>query len=195
MITRNPTRILAAKAALYSVLLGSLALGGCGTPGQALPGSIEGRLSGNQPRQERVVQRTYIIIPEFGNKPFNLDENLLREYPEMQALSGIPRKYAPEDAWTVSATYWTLRTVESFLDYVRAGRPTGNIRDNLKDVGEGLDELAATGKYDRFVTSERQKFDQLVSRASELKLIGNKVLLPPAHLLKKGVDTRLFRNY
>lgn len=88
----------------------------------------------------------------------------------MQALSG---KQAQPDAFTVSAAYVNLRTVERRLPDVEARRPTISIEYVLGLAGECLDELAATGKYNGFVSAERQKFDELSSRASEV--IGNKV--------------------
>jgi len=112
-------------------------------------------------------------IEEMKNKPFDLDDDLLSEYPEMQALSGIPVKEAPRDTWTVSAAYVNLRSVERRLPDVEAGRKTIGIEYALQLVGKCLDELAATEKYDGFVSTERQKFDQLSSRASET--IGDKV--------------------
>ena len=110
---------------------------------------------------------------KMGNEPFKLDDSLLRDYPEMQALSGMPTKEVPPDTWRVSVAYMNLRTVERCLSNVEAGRQTIDIEYLLKLVRRSLDELAVTEKYGRFVAAERQKLDQLSNRASEL--IGDKV--------------------
>ncbi|MBI2147735.1 hypothetical protein HYU19_04635 [Candidatus Woesearchaeota archaeon] len=110
---------------------------------------------------------------EEANQPFNLDESLLREYPEMQPLSGLPARDAPQDTWIVSAVYVNLRTVERCLPDIKARKPTISIEYHLTSVKKSLDTLAGTGRYDRFVAAERQKLDELTERACEL--IGNKV--------------------
>lgn len=107
------------------------------------------------------------------HEPFNLDDSLLREYPEMQVLSGIKRKDMPDDTLTVSAAYTYLRAAERNLPTIEEKRPTASIEYLLKLAKESLDDLTAIGKYDRFIATEKQKLEEITSKASEL--IGNKV--------------------
>ena len=113
-------------------------------------------------------------LEEEENKPFDLNKQLLEEYPEMEKLSGLPKKDAPKDTWNVSQIYVNGETIDSFIKSVINKKPTGDIEYLLKMVEDGLNELQAQNNpdYENFINKESVKLKDRKSRANQA--IGNK---------------------
>ena len=98
---------------------------------------------------------------------FDLDPDLLAEYPEMKSISGLPQEEAPKDTWIVSAIFVNGMTIDSFIDDVIDGSPTGSVEYHLDLVDSALRELAALSnpEYNRFIELEAMKLEDRKKRA------------------------------
>lgn len=105
---------------------------------------------------------------------FKLDNELLREYPEMQKLSDIhipiPISQTALEALTVSAAYVNRRSMEKCLPRVEAGLNTINFEYSLRLIKKSHQKLEKI--YPAFVQKEREKLAVLLEEMNTI--IGNK---------------------
>jgi hypothetical protein len=113
-------------------------------------------------------------LEERQNEPFDLDEQLLADYPEMQKLSGVPIKDVQQDVLNASQIYVNGRTLDSYIQSVINKKPSGDIEYHLRMVEDGLNKLKAQNNpdYQDFITKESAKLEVRKDRAE--RAIGDK---------------------